>query len=151
MKNDKFLADFNAFMQNKGFVYGPFPEIYNGVAGFYGYGPLGKLLKNKIENSVRSLFFSNGFRELECPTVLPDIVWEASGHLKTFTDKIVECLKCKSIFRIDKLIEEFTSKEAAGLNNKEMIKEIKKIKCPSCQGNFKEEIKSYSLMMKTEV
>ncbi len=152
MKNENFLKELNAFMQSKGFIYGPFPEIYNnGVAGFYAYGPLGKLLKNKVEDSVRRMYFSNGFRELECPTVVPDIVWEASGHLKTFKDKIVECEKCKSIFRADKLIEEFTNKEIAGLNDKEIIKEIKKIKCPNCNNNLKEEIKDYSLMMKTEV
>ncbi|MBI2671342.1 glycine--tRNA ligase [Candidatus Woesearchaeota archaeon] len=151
MRNENFLKELHAFMQSKGFVYGPFPEIYGGIAGFYAYGPLGKLLKNKVENSVRSLFFKNGFRELECPTVLPDIVWEASGHLKTFSDKTVECSKCKSIFRSDKLIEEFTNRETAGLKNSELLKEIKKIKCPNCQSNFKEEIKDYSLMMKTEV
>lgn len=153
MKNDKFLTDFNAFMQNKGFVYGPFPEIYNGVAGFYAYGPLGKLLKNKVENSVRSLFFSNGFRELECPTVVPDIVWEASGHLKTFNDKIIECSKCKSVFRVDKLIEEFTDTNTASMKDKEMIDFIKrsKIKCPNCKNDFKDELKNYSLMMKTEI
>ena len=152
MKNENFLKDLHAFMQSKGFIYGPFPEIYNnGVAGFYAYGPLGKLLKNKVENSVRRIFFSNGFRELECPTVLPDIVWEASGHLGTFKDKTVECSKCKSVFRADKLIEEFTDKEAVGMKDPELLKEIKKIKCPSCGSNFKEEIKNYSLMMKTEV
>lgn len=151
MKNDKFLVDLHAFMQNKGFVYGPFPEIYNGVAGFYAYGPLGKLLKNKVENSVRNIFFSNGFRELECPTVVPDIVWEASGHLNTFKDKTVECNKCKSTFRADKLIEEFNDLDASGMKDDELLKHIKKIKCPSCKSDFKSEIKTYSLMMKTEV
>ena len=153
MQNEQFLKDLHAFMQSKGFVYGPFPEIYNGVSGFYAYGPLGKLLKNKIENSVRSIFFSNGFRELECPTVVPDIVWEASGHLHTFTDKTIECSKCKSMFRVDKLIEELTKKETAGWSDKQMLDTIKKenMSCPSCKGAFKEEVKAYSLMMKTEV
>ena len=153
MKNEQFLKDFNAFVQSKGFVYGPFPEIYNGVAGFYAYGPLGKLLKNKVEDSVRRIFFSNGFRELECPTVLPDIVWEASGHLQTFKEKIVECSKCKSIFRADKLIEESNDVNTATMKEKDILEFIKKnkIKCPSCKGDFKDEIKTYSLMMKTEV
>src|SRR3989338_1905753 len=153
MQNEQFLKDLHAFMQSKGFVYGPFPEIYNGVSGFYAYGPLGKLLKNKIENSVRSIFFSNGFRELECPTVVPDIVWEASGHLNTFTDQTVECSKCKSIFRVDKLIEEVTNKETASWSDKQFLEIIKKekITCPSCKGAFKEEVKAYNLMMKTDV
>ncbi|MBI2673190.1 glycine--tRNA ligase [Candidatus Woesearchaeota archaeon] len=153
MKNEQFLKDFNSFIQSKGFVYGPFPEIYGGVAGFYAYGPLGKLLKNKVENSVRRIFFSNGFRELECPTVLPDIVWEASGHLNTFKEKIVECSKCKSIFRADKLIEESSDVETAVMKEKEVLEFIKKnkIKCPGCKSDFKDELKTYSLMMKTEV
>jgi len=153
MHNEQFLKELHAFMQSKGFVYGPFPEIYNGVSGFYAYGPLGKLLKNKVESSIRSLFFSNGFREIECPTVLPNIVWEASGHLQTFGDKIIECTKCKSIFRVDKLIEEQTKKETAGFSEKQYGEIIKKekVSCPSCKGSLKEEIKTYSLMMKTEV
>jgi len=140
-------------MQSKGFVYGPFPEIYGGVSGFYAYGPLGKLLKNKVENSVRHIFFSNGFRELECPTVVPDVVWDASGHLKTFTDKTIECSKCHSVFRVDKLIEEHKNVDTASMGDKELLAAIKKekISCPSCKGAFKEEIKAYSLMLKTEV
>jgi len=153
MQNEQFLKDLHAFMQSKGFVYGPFPEIYGGVSGFYAYGPIGKLLKNKVENSVRNLFFSHGFRELECPTVLPDVVWEASGHLNTFSDKTIECLKCKSLFRVDKLIEEKTDKETSAMSDKDFLSILKKekITCPSCKGSFKEEIKNYSLMMKTEV
>ena len=41
--------DFISFVQEAGFVWGPSPEIYGGLAGFYTYGPLGKLLKNKVE------------------------------------------------------------------------------------------------------
>ena len=153
MQNEQILKDLNAFMQSKGFIYGPFPEIYGGVSGFYAYGPLGKLLKNKVENSVRALFFSNGFRELECPTVLPDIVWEASGHLNTFTDKIIECEKCKSIFRVDKLIEEKTNLETASMKDKDFLEVLMKhkINCPSCKGVFKQEVRNFSLMMKTQV
>ncbi len=153
MQNDQFLKDLHAFMQSKGFIYGPFPEIYGGVSGFYAYGPLGKPLKNKVENSVRNLFFSHGFRELECPTVVPDIVWEASGHLNTFFDKTIECSKCKSIFRIDKLIEEKTDLETASMNDNDLLATLNKhkINCPSCKGAFKSEIKKCSIMMKTEV
>jgi len=153
MQNEQFLKDLNAFMQSKGFIYGPFPEIYGGVSGFYAYGPLGKLLKNKVENSIRNIFFSNGFRELECPTVLPDVVWEASGHLNTFSDKTVECSKCKSIYRVDKLIEEKTDHETASMSDDDYLRMLKKEKivCPSCKSPFNNEIKNYSLMMKTEV
>ena len=152
-KREKFLVDLTAFMQGKGFVWGPFPEIYGGVAGFYSYGPLGKLLKEKVEKSVKKTFQNNGFWEVECPIVLPDIVWKASGHLDTFEDKTVQCSKCKSVFRADKLIEEGHDVSADAYSDVELLEFINthKIRCPSCKGEFNQEIKGQSLMMKTNV
>ncbi len=147
----EFLKDLISFIQNKGLIWGPEPEIYGGLAGFYSYGPLGKLLKNKVEESVRRIFQSNGLWELEVPTILPDKVWKASGHLGSFEDKLVECSKCNAKFRIDKLIEEKYKVNAEVLSNKELLEYVKKTKCPSCKGKLKEEIKTQSLMMKTLV
>ncbi|MFP4226261.1 MAG: hypothetical protein ACLFRF_05990, partial [Desulfobacterales bacterium] len=93
--------EFISFLNEAGLIWGPSPEIYGGLAGFYEYGPLGKLLKNKVENSIRRIFNANDLRELECPTVLPDEVWKASGHLETFADRTIKCSKCNSIFRAD--------------------------------------------------
>src|SRR3989344_531080 len=98
--------EFISFVQEAGLIWGPEPEIYQGLAGFYTYGPLGKLLKNKVENSVRRVFNSFNLREIEGPTIMPDIVWKASGHLDTFKDRIIKCSKCSSAFLADKLIEE---------------------------------------------
>ncbi len=150
-KREKFLMDLTSFMQSKGFVWGPFPEIYGGVAGFYSYGPLGKLLKEKVEKIVKRTFQSNGFWEVECPIVLPDVVWKASGHLDTFNDKTIECSKCKSVFRADKLIEESHDVCADAFSDPELLDFISgnKIRCPSCKGELKKKIKSQSLMMKT--
>ena len=103
-KNDN--KEFLSFIQESGLIWGPSPEIYGGLAGFYTYGPLGKLLKNKVENSVRKVFNQHGLREIEGPTVVPDIVWKASGHLDTFKDRLVRCSKCNAVFRADNLIEE---------------------------------------------
>ena len=96
--NQEFIKDFVSFIQEQGFIWGPEPEIYGGFSGFYTYVPLGKLLKNKVENSVRKVFQQNNLFELEGPTVLPDIVWQASRHLDTFKDRVIECEKCKSQF-----------------------------------------------------
>ena len=145
--------DFLSFIQESGLIWGPSPEIYGGLAGFYTYGPIGKLLKNKIENSVRRTFSANSFREIEGPTIMPDIVWKASGHLDTFNDRIIKCLKCKSSFRADKLIEESEDILADSLPDEQLLKIIqdKKIKCPSCNSNFEKKIEKQSLMMKTQV
>jgi glycyl-tRNA synthetase len=145
--------EFISFIQEQGFIWGPSPEIYGGLAGFYTYGPMGKLLKNKVENGVRKIFNANGLRELEGPTVLPDIVWKASGHLDTFSDRIIKCTKCKSVFRADKLIEEKYDVSADSFPDEKILSFIKEkdIKCPSCKGTFEDKIEKQSLMMKTKV
>jgi len=145
--------EFISFIQEAGLIWGPEPEIYGGLAGFYTYGPLGKLLKNKVENSVRRLFNSNGLRELEGPTILPDEVWKASGHLETFKDRIIKCSKCKATFRADKLIEEKHDVPADSFSNEKILKFIQenKINCPSCKGMLERSIDTQSLMMKTIV
>jgi len=155
MKNEreKFLKEFTSFLQDKGFIWGPSPEIYGGVAGFYTYGPMGKLLKNKIENNVRRIFQSNDFWELETPIVLPNIVWEASGHLGTFSDKIITCSKCKAVYRVDKLIEDETGKSADHYSDQQLLDAVSEnnLKCLSCKSEFDYNIEKQSLMMKTKV
>ncbi len=152
-KKNQEEKDFISFIQEAGLIWGPSPEIYGGLAGFYTYGPIGKLLKNKVENSVRSNLSTNGFREIEGPTIMPDIVWKASGHLETFKDRIIRCSSCKSSFRADKLIEEYEDIPADSFSNEQILKFIseKKIKCPSCNKNFENKIEKQSLMMKTQV
>ncbi len=145
--------DFSAFVQEAGLIWGPSPEIYGGLAGFYTYGPLGKLLKNRVENSIRKTFNENGYREVEGPTVLPNEVWKASGHLDTFQDRTIKCKKCGAVFRADKLIEEGRDISADAFSNKEILDFIKKnkIKCPTCKGDFEEKIEKQSLMLGTVV
>ena len=152
-EREQFLKEFTSFLQDRGFIWGPSPEIYGGFAGFYTYGPMGKLLKNKIENNVRKIFQSNDFWELETPIVLPDIVWKASGHLETFADRMVKCSKCEAIFRADKLIEDVIEKSVDHYSDQQLLNAISEnnIKCLSCKSEFKYEIDKQSLMMKTKV
>ncbi len=152
-KDNEKEKEFVSFVQEAGLIWGPEPEIYGGMAGFYTYGPLGKLLKNKVENSVRRIFNSHGLRELEGPTVMPDVVWKASGHLGIFSDRIVKCKKCKSVFRADKLIEEKFDVSADSFSDEKILRfiEEKGITCPSCGGRFENNIEKQSLMMKTKV
>ena len=41
-------------------------------------------------------------------------VWVASGHVSSFADPLIDCKKCKSRHRADKLIEEFTDGKETG-------------------------------------
>lgn len=143
--------DFLSFVQEAGLVWGPEPEIYGGLAGFYTYGPLGKLLKNKVENSVRKVFNANGFREMEGPTVLPDVVWKASGHLDTFSDPVILTKDGKESYRADKLLEDVGVK-VTSLKPEVLLDLIKKNKIKAPNGKeLGSKIESYSLMMKTKI
>jgi len=143
--------EFASFVQEGGFIWGPEPEIYGGLAGFYTYGPIGKLLKNKVENSVRRVFNSNGFRELEGPTVVPDVVWKASGHLGTFSDPVIKTMDGKENYRVDKLLEE-NGIEVKAQDRENLLQLIKKNKIKAPNGKaLAEKIENQSLMMKTNV
>lgn len=148
MKESEKLKELTSYIVEKGFIWGPEPEIYGGTAGFYTYAPLGKLLKNNVEGAIRNVLQAEDFWEVECPTVMKKEVWEASGHLKGFSDPMIQCMKCDSVFRIDTLLEEKGIKPG-----KDPLKQVREnnIKCPNCKGGLKEEIKSHSLMMRTTV
>ena len=143
------IEELGVFAASKGFIYGPEPEIYNGLAGFYTYGPLGKRLKNNVEEAIRKTFLEHEMWEVECPTIMPSEVWEASGHLGGFSDLVIDCSKCKASFRVDKLIED----NFGVVKAKDKLKFLKgkNFRCPSCSSIFIWKLKKHELMMKTVV
>jgi glycyl-tRNA synthetase len=153
--NAKAREELMQYISEKGMVYGPSPEIYDGgISGFYDFGPLGKSLKNAIENTIRSVFDRFEFNEVECPIVVPKKVWKASGHIDGINDPIVKCEKCASIFRIDNLIEE----QNPDVNTESMtIKDMEKflteheVNCPNCKKRLPSKITEHNLMLKTQV
>jgi glycyl-tRNA synthetase len=99
-------SDLAELAKRRGFFF-PSNEAYGGTAGFYTYGPEGAALKRNIEAVWRDQFVrARGHMELESPTVVPEAVFEASGHLDTFDDMIVECAECGATHRADHLVED---------------------------------------------
>ncbi|MEI7961695.1 MAG: glycine--tRNA ligase [archaeon] len=149
----EFQFELAKYLSEKDFVYGPEPELYTPVAGFYSYGLVGKAMKNKLEETIRRVFTQNNFFEMEFPLVTPEIIWKASGHLDGFNDPVINCSKCKASFRADKLIEEQLGITADHMKDAELIETIKNkdVTCPSCKGRMNLEIKRHSLMMKTTI
>ncbi len=149
---DEFAETLTTYLKDKGFVYGPEPEIYGGIAGFYTYGPLGKRLKNNIEAVIRKNFNSLGFYEVEYPIISPAIVWKASGHLDGFNDPVVLTEDGKESYRADKLIEEITGMQASHFSDEELIETIKEknIKAPNGK-KLAPKIERRSLMMRTTI
>ncbi len=151
---DDYADALDAHLVRNGFIWGPEPEIYGGLAGFYTYGPMGTLVKNKLEDAMRAVFRRHRFYEVEAPIIMPEAVWDASGHLETFVDPMILCTQCEGSFRADKLLEERTDIEAAdGMDDDELLAALDEhgIDCPSCGGAFADEIHDYNLMMETSV
>ena len=147
------IETFNSLIKRRIFFVGPSPEIYGGLTGFYSYGPAGMAIKNNILSLFRRELRSFGFGEVECPTIMPEIVWKASGHLERFTDPIIKCEKCKVIHRVDKYLQEvLPDHRIDGLSVAEMEKLIEEnnITCAKC-GNPFSKIEKYNLMLKTQV
>jgi glycyl-tRNA synthetase len=147
------IETFNSLVKRRGFIWGPSPEIYGGLAGFYSYGPAGMALKNNILNLFRKELRAFGFGEVECPTIMPEIVWEASGHLERFIDPVIRCLKCNNLHRADKFLQEqLPDLMIDGLSFEKMNELINEnnIACPKCGTPFGK-IEEYNLMLKTQV
>ncbi|MDI6807220.1 MAG: glycine--tRNA ligase, partial [Candidatus Aenigmarchaeota archaeon] len=139
--------------KRRGIIF-PSVEIYGSVAGFFEYGPVGTLLKRKFENYWREYFIKQeeNIVEIDGCLILPDFVWEASGHLKSFVDPLTQCKNCKTTHRADNLIEEKTGKFVEGLSVEEMTKIIREedLKCPKCGGELGD-VKLFNLLSKTGI
>jgi len=146
-------ADIVELAKKRGFFWNSF-EIYGGLTGFYDFGPVGVLLKrNLVDAWLRAFVYSNDLVvEVETPVINPRIVFKASGHEDSFTDPVVECLKCGRIYRADHLIKEVAGIDVEGWSPEEMYKVILEhnIRCPECGGELGKPF--YTLLLfKTEI
>src|SRR5215213_3690185 len=90
--------------KRRGLVF-PSSEIYGGFRSTWDYGPLGVLLKRNVKDAWwRSMVqLRDDVVGLDAAILMAPRVWEASGHLATFTDPLVDCKSCKERFRADQL------------------------------------------------
>jgi len=139
------------FCFKKGYFY-PSNEIYESVAGFYDYGPIGARIKRKIVDIWRNIFIDRtGFHEVESTIIGPEVMYKASGHVDAFTDPAAECLKCHSVIRVDKLIEEKLGIMWDGkMETLESLHNQHKFKCPICGGDIGN-FKKVNLMFRTGI
>ncbi|HEX2022469.1 MAG TPA: glycine--tRNA ligase [Candidatus Thermoplasmatota archaeon] len=101
---DDFHDELMATLKRRGYLQ-PSYEIYGGVAGFFDYGPLGAALKTNLENLWRRFFvLQEGMAEIQCPTISPEQVFRASGHLEKFADTVIDCPECGAGNRGDHLV-----------------------------------------------
>lgn len=114
--------------KRRGFIFQS-SEIYGGVGGSWDYGPFGVELKRNIKNVWwRDIVQRrDDIVGLDAGILMHPRVWEASGHVESFTDPLVDCKNCKKRFRADHVEE--------GV-------------CPECGGELTEP-RLFNLMLKT--
>ena len=96
------MEDIVSLCKRRGFIYQG-SEIYGGLAGTWDYGPLGVALKRNIENLWWQTFVESrdDMYGVDAAILMNQKVWQASGHVDTFTDPLVECQQCKARLRAD--------------------------------------------------
>ncbi|WP_246985696.1 glycine--tRNA ligase [Halorientalis marina] len=129
---------------------------YGGVAGFYVYGPEGATLKENLQDAWRDRFVRReGHMEIESPAIMPEPVFEASGHLDGFDDMIVECPECGASHRADHLVEDETDIEEAesiAIPDIEALIAEHDLVCPSCGTALAgESVEDFNLMFGTNI
>lgn len=118
------MEDIVSLAKRRGFVYQG-SEIYGGLAGTWDYGPLGTLLKRNIISEWLKYFVDgwDDMYQIDSAILMNPKVWQASGHVDTFTDPLVECSNCHARLRADHILEDALDFDE---------KQSKDVKCPSC-------------------
>ena len=135
--------------KRRGFVY-PCGEIYGGTRSAWDYGPLGVEMKENVKREWWRTVVQR--REdvvgIDSSIILPRQVWEASGHVATFNDPLVECTSCHKRYRADQLAEEYAAR--TGLNVTE--DRLNVVPCPNCgvRGEYTDP-RAFSMMLKTHL
>ncbi|MFZ7130740.1 MAG: glycine--tRNA ligase [Eubacteriales bacterium] len=141
----------------RGFIF-PGSEIYGGLANSWDYGPLGVELKNNIKKAWWKKFVQESPYNvgLDSAILMNPQTWVASGHIGGFNDPLMDCKKCKTRYRADKLIEDDNTQKdlemiVDGWSNEKMLTYIEEhaIRCPNCGALDYTDIRQFNLMFKT--
>ncbi len=148
------LSDITSLAKRRGFLF-PGSDIYGGLANTWDYGPLGAELKKKIKDLWWKKFVTSrvDMVGLDSAVILSSKVWEASGHVASFADAMVDCKTCHSRTRADHLIEDFMEKrgtplkvEGKSMEELTAIVRDNAIPCPTCGGKDLTEARSFNLL-----
>jgi len=132
-KKENLMEKIVSLAKRRGFIF-PGSEIYGGLANSWDYGPLGVELKNNIKQLWWKKFVQerDDMVGIDAALIMNPKVWEASGHLKNFSDALIECKNCHHRFRTDSLT----------MDGGYYV-------CTDCNGREFTEAKSFNLMFKT--
>jgi glycyl-tRNA synthetase len=149
------MSELDELARRRGFFFQA-NEAYGGVSGFYTYGPEGAALKRNVEETWRDRFVTReGNMEIDSPTVTPEAVFEASGHLDGFDDMLVECPECGESHRADHVVEDNTDVEDAESVPTEEVEALiaeHDLVCPDCGASLVgQPVEGFNLMFATSI
>jgi len=142
-------------LQTTGYVFQG-SQIYGGLSNTWDYGPLGSELKNNI----RQLWLKKYVHEspynvaIDSAILMNSRVWQATGHVTTFNDPLIDCKACKSRFRADELIEQqYKDADVNGMSQDDMnnFMHDHKLVCPTCGKSDFTDIRQFNMMFKTHI
>ncbi len=140
---------------NTGYVFQG-SSIYGGLSNTWDYGPLGV----EIKNNIRAYWWQKFVREsptnvgIDAAILMNPKVWEATGHVSTFNDPMVDCKACKARHRADELIKgQYPDVDVDGMTFEDMDEFIKThpLKCPVCGKSDFTPIRKFNMMFKTHI
>lgn len=149
------LKDIVALCKRRGFVF-PGSDIYGGLANTFDYGPYGVELMRNLKNEWWRAFVSNrsDVVGLDSSILLHPSVWEASGHVGSFNDPLVDCKQCRTRIRADQYLEDNLGTDTSAMDlagiQEIFTEKSAELKCPSC--GSKEtftEVRQFNLMFST--
>ena len=151
MSDEGRMDRLTSMLRRRGIILPAF-EIYGGVSGLIDYGPVGASIRRRVVQSWVDHWLSHGdIVEIDSPTVTPETVLIASGHVGEFNDLMTECKSCNSIFRADHLVEE-QYPNADSLSAEEIDKLLGNgANCPNCSENTWTPAKPMNLMFSTKI
>jgi len=150
------MEDIVQYSKQYGYVFQG-SEIYGGLSNSWDYGPLGRELKENIKRAWHQKFIQENIYNvgLDSAIIMNPNVWVASGHVANFADPLIDCKKCKSRHRADKLIEDATdgAETGDGWSNEELESYIKEhnITCPVCGSSDFTSIRKFNLLFETSL
>ena len=152
MADEKRIERLSAMLKRRGIILPAF-EIYGGVSGLIDYGPVGASIRRRvIQNWIEHWTINGDIVEIDSPTITPENVLIASGHVGEFNDLMTQCEQCSSAFRADQLVEGYHPNPDI-LVSKEIdeILTAEKIKCPNCNQSRWTSSKPMNLMFGTKI
>ena len=137
------MEDIISLCKRRGFIYQG-SDVYGGLSGTWDYGPLGVQLKRNIMNLWWRRFVDerDDIYGVDASILMNQKVWQASGHVDTFSDPLIECSHCRMRFRFDKLVDSIAYQKA--VNNFKALVDAKSDKNDEMLDEIESAIRDYS-------